>query len=82
MNIGQVIGDIENRNNRMLAAIERWLAAEENRRMVISFEVDGWLLQLFHAGAARDRVIARDWHKPTLVDALAHAASYCQLEAP
>ncbi len=71
MNMREVIGDIENRNNRTLAAIERWLAVDSER-----------MVTLHEAPDANERNVPREWHKPTLVDALAHAAAYCTEEAP
>lgn len=72
MNLQQVIADIENRSNRTLAAIERWVATE-GRTLAISFEPGGWVVRLFEADAP-----VRQWQKPTLMDGLAHAAAYCQ----
>ncbi len=84
MNLRDVAKDIENQNNRTLAAIERWLAADETRIMTVAFDTSvggrgGWQVRL---SVRVDCDSLREWHKPTMVDALAHAASYCQVEAP
>lgn len=86
MNLQQVIADIENRNNRTLAAIERWVASAVDsgteRKMTVTYEWSEsftaflWVVQL-----AEDGQSTRTWWKPTLLDALAHAASYCQEQA-
>ncbi len=89
MNMREVAADIENQDKRVMAAIERWLAADGGLRgMKVSFEVDGWLIVLTTlrtedgGGIRHTPGVLRDWHKPTMLDALAHAASYCAVEAP